>query len=272
MIFIKKLVTVIFTLLIKIFNFFKKIKPGFLFILRELFINKTISTKDVILPNLDKIKFICNSSLSYFRASTFFSKEPETVQWIKDYINENKKGAFLDIGANIGIYSLYAAKLSNRCIYAFEPLPQNIFNLIQNINSNNLQSNIKIIQNPLTDFTKFGDMKISSLESGASCASFDVDYGWDGHKHNTIINYTNLGFSLDDLYERKVLDTPPYMIKIDVDGIEALILRGAKNTLKNKNLKTILIEVTDYFSSQKKEINDLLKSYGFKIKKRQIFR
>lgn len=43
-----------------------------------------------------------------YRGKNFYTKEPETVAWINSF---NKKNTFFDIGANIGIYSLYAASL-----------------------------------------------------------------------------------------------------------------------------------------------------------------
>ena len=48
------------------------------------------------------LKFYVINSITKFRAETFFDKEPDTIKWIKNY---NGDGDFIDIGANIGIYS-----------------------------------------------------------------------------------------------------------------------------------------------------------------------
>ena len=55
-----------------------------------------------------ELKFYIVNSITKFRAETFFDKEPDTLQWIKNY---NGNGDLIDIGANIGIYSNYFAKI-----------------------------------------------------------------------------------------------------------------------------------------------------------------
>ena len=57
----------------------------------------------------------------------------------------------------------------------------------------------------------------------------------------------------------------PDYIKIDVDGIEHLILQGGKNTLKNKKIKSVLVEVNEKFNEQKIKVNQLMNSFGFKL-------
>ena len=49
----------------------------------------------------------CTNEINYFRATTFETKEPETLEWI-DTIPKNS--VLWDIGANVGLYSLYAAR------------------------------------------------------------------------------------------------------------------------------------------------------------------
>jgi hypothetical protein len=61
----------------------------------------------------------------------------------------------------------------------------------------------------------------------------------------------------------KILKVPNY-IKIDVDGIEHLILKGAKNLLKNNNLKELLIEMNSTYSKQFEFINTLMEVNNFK--------
>ena len=71
-------------------------------------INKNIieRKKTVICKDL-KLNFYVPNRLSYFRVNTFHSKEPETLEWIENF---EKESIFWDVGANIGLYSCYAAK------------------------------------------------------------------------------------------------------------------------------------------------------------------
>ena len=80
---------------------------------------------------------------------TFSSKEPETLEWINNF-DDNENIIFWDIGANIGLYSIYASlKSKNISIIAFEPSTSNLRVLSRNISINNLDDKIKIVSQPL---------------------------------------------------------------------------------------------------------------------------
>jgi len=81
-------------------------------------------------------------------------------------------------------------------------------------------------------------------------SAFGVEYGHDGEPIISDIVYSVLGFSLGDMLEKNVLTGIPSLIKIDVDGIEHLMLKGATKTLKSKELKSLFIEVNDEFIEQ----------------------
>src|SRR5205823_680763 len=70
-----------------------------------------------------EFKLITPNALCKWRATTFSTKEPETLQWID---NIPKKSVVWDIGANIGLYSIYAAKQRYCHVWSFEPA---VFNL-----------------------------------------------------------------------------------------------------------------------------------------------
>ena len=81
-------------------------------------------------------------------------------------------------------------------------------------------------------------------------------------------NYKTVGFSIDQLVEQINFERPNY-IKIDVDGIEHLILKGSTNTLKD--VETILIEVNENYNEQHEKVSQYLISSGFTLKqKKQI--
>jgi FkbM family methyltransferase len=186
-----------------------------------------------------------------------------------DWINEYGGGVFFDIGANIGIYSLFYAKVKGGNVYSFEPSVFNLRQLAKNISIINLSKRITIISNPLSERTGVASFKNGSIDEGGALSAFGVDYGHDGKPINSDINYSVLGFSLDDLVEKNVLKETPSLIKIDVDGIEHLILKGASKTLKSKKLKSLFIEVNDDFKEQALKVRMMLESAGFALKEKR---
>jgi FkbM family methyltransferase len=99
--------------------------------------------------------------------------------------------------------------------------------LAKNIYENKLQDQIKIITNPLTQQNEFADFAFSSIEEGGALSAFGVDHDHDGKPMNKILTYQTLGLSLDFLIANNIISERPSLIKIDVDGIEHLILAGA---------------------------------------------
>ena len=90
--------------------------------------------------NNENIIFANNpSSKTYIknRMDRMLSKEPETIKWINGF---DKTSVFFDIGANIGIYSLYSAIVKENSVYAFEPHAASYKNLLESINLNKLQN------------------------------------------------------------------------------------------------------------------------------------
>ena len=77
-----------------------------------------------------ELKFYSPNRINKFRIQTFATKEPETLDWIDSF---DDKSVFWDIGANVGIYSIYAAKKKSCNVVAFEPSVFNLEALARNI-------------------------------------------------------------------------------------------------------------------------------------------
>jgi FkbM family methyltransferase len=208
-----------------------------------------------------KFSFYTPNPLSLYRAVTFSTKEPETLEWIDKYAPVG--GIFFDIGANVGLYSLYHAKTKGGIAYAFEPSVFNIKLLAKNAHLNKCSDSIRIITNPLTEENEFARFNLQSTEESGALSSFGVDYGHDGKKLAVNFSYTTLGFSLDFLIREKIIATIPSLIKIDVDGTEHLILRGAIQTISDNACRSILIEVNDSFIEMASEVERILIQAGF---------
>jgi FkbM family methyltransferase len=261
---IKKITYIIYIFFYFINYIFNKItKKDFLIFIKE-FIEQNLYTKVIILNK--NIKFFIPNNITKWRINTFFSKEPETLEWINNFKKKNKI-IFWDIGSNIGIYSIYAAlKHKNIEIISFEPSTSNLRVLSRNISINKLQNKIKIFQIPLGNKkNKFLKMKESAFVEGSALHVFGENYNYKGEKFLSNNNYKIYGTTINYLLSQKILDIPDY-IKIDVDGIEHEILKGANLYLKNLKIKSLLIELNKNFKKQFNTSTKLLSKNNFKLK------
>jgi len=217
-----------------------------------------ISTR---LNNLN-IQFACESPREQSRIEQYtrITKEPETYEWIDRFI---KNGEILyDIGSNTGGYSLYSVKKHpDLKVYCFDPDVQNISQLNKNILINQMTNNIMGFCACISECDYIAEFNITSEEAIFSA-------GHSGNMINTNINRSgeqeivtrtgSIQLSIDSLVNRFGFPCPNH-IKIDVDGGEDKVIDGAKQTLEQDNVKSILIEL-DYNNS---ELINLVISKGF---------
>ena len=212
-----------------------------------------------------KINFFIPNQVTKWRVDTYFLKEPETLEWIESFKSE-KKIIFWDIGSNIGLYSIYAAlKHTNIEIISFEPSTSNLRVLSRNISINNLENKIKICQIPLTDKSnEFQMMNEEHFIEGSALNSFGKNEDFEGKIFSPKTKYQLFGTSINSLIDNNILKTPNY-IKIDVDGIEHFILKGADKYLKDLNLKSLSIEINENLKEQFETVLKIMKENDFKI-------
>jgi len=215
---------------------------------------------------LDKeIKFFVPNQLLNWRVDTFFTKEPETLEWI-DNFEKKENLTFWDIGANIGLYSIYnSLKNPKSTTIAFEPSSSNLRVITRNISINNLEKNIKVISMPLTNKKNiFQEMKEGQFIEGGAMNSFGEKFDFEGKEFQTTMKYNLLGTTMNYFIENHILETPDY-IKVDVDGIEHLILEGGDKFLNNQKVKSLLIEINENFKEQYEQVLDLMEKNKFRI-------
>ncbi len=213
-----------------------------------------------------KINFFIPNQVTKQRVDTYFLKEPETLEWIESFKSE-KKIIFWDIGSNIGLYSIYAAlKHTNIEIISFEPSTSNLRVLSRNISINNLENKIKICQIPLTDKSnEFQMMNEKHFIEGSALNSFGKNEDFEGKIFSPKTKYQLFGTSINSLIDNNILKTPNY-IKIDVDGIEHFILKGANSYLDNSEIRGISIELNENFKDQFNSVLKIMGKSKFSIK------
>jgi FkbM family methyltransferase len=209
------------------------------------------------------LKFVAPNSLCYWRAKTFSTKEPETLEWI-DSIPKNN--TLWDVGANIGLYSVYAAKKRNCRVWSFEPSVFNLELLARNIFINGLTEEVCIVPMALSDRLGFSKMRLTTTTLGGALSTFGQDFGWDGKVIRQVFEFKTIGLSMEDAMQKLAIPIPDY-IKMDVDGLEHFILRGGSAILSG--IKGILIEVNDDFNEQAEQCLKLLVEAGLVLKEKR---
>ena len=260
---VKKLSYICFSLLVFLDKIFKIITKRSILIWFNDFIQERSYKSIKILGK--EIKFFVPNQLLKWRVDTYFSKEPETLEWI-DSFQEKENLIFWDIGANIGLYSIYnSLKHPKSTTIAFEPSSSNLRVLTRNISINNLEKNIKVVSIPLTNKENiFQEMNEGQFVEGGALNSFGEKFDFEGKEFKPTMKYNLLGTTINYFLENSILDIPDY-IKIDVDGIEHLILEGGDKFLNDKKVKSLSIEINENFKEQYDKVLNLMNKYEFKL-------
>jgi FkbM family methyltransferase len=141
---------------------------------------------------------------------------------------------FVDVGANIGYFSCFAMS-KGRQVIAFEPIEENLKYLYSNFMENGWLDGAEIYPVGLSD--KPGLVPIYGSGTGASLLQ-----GWSGISKNWA--RTLPVFTLDNFLTAKRFEGKEMFIKIDVEGIEFPVLRGAVATLQKQPRPKWLVEIT----------------------------
>ena len=214
------------------------------------------------------VKFFAPNNLIRWRIATYYSKEPETLEWINNFSKKNI--IFWDIGGNIGLYSIYAALThKNIKVICFEASLNNLGILARNISINYLTKKIYINPFPLSNkVNKYLLMKEKDFIEGGALNTYGENLNFEGKKFFSNNNYKVYGTTINYLIKNKILEVPDY-IKIDVDGIEHLILQGGNKYLNNKKIKSISIELNENFSVQFNTVIKIMDKYKFILKQKK---
>jgi FkbM family methyltransferase len=159
---------------------------------------------------------------------------------------------FADIGANVGLYSVWVSGATGATSVAVEPVPKTYELLRQNVRLNDLCQKIETW--PVAVAEEPGEVAMDVGSSGTNHVVF-------APRHDTVS-------ILSDTLERILGGTVPYAMKIDVEGFELRVLRGAVKTMKECGLHVIVIELQDVtllkYGANMREVRTFIEEFGFR--------
>ena len=189
----------------------------------------------------------------------FETREPETIAWIDGF---ERPCRFWDIGANIGVFAIYAGLRAGIEVRAFEPAAASYAALCRNIEENRLDERVWAYCVALGDRTELGRLYLSATNAGSVFNAFDGSEDCFGNKIEMVFQQGMVGFSLDGFRRLFGLPAPNYL-KIDVDSTEERILAGASETLRDPELRSVLLELEAADTARNTRLRGALEAAGF---------
>lgn len=192
-------------------------------------------------------------------------KEPETVAWIEQEFRAGD--VFYDVGANVGAYSLVAAKCHAGAVkvFAFEPSFANYAQLCSNLLLNNCADAVSPIPFALSDTTQLQRFNYRELGTGTAYNALGEAIDHRGDQFTPGFHHDVPCITMMDFVEM-FQAAPPDHIKIDVDGVQMSVLRGARELLAQPRLRSLLVEAR--VPDGERELVDYLAPLGYVLRSR----
>jgi FkbM family methyltransferase len=225
----------------------------------RLILRDRLTERHSIETNRGPILLVCNNRREVHYAHHFLDHEPSTIKWIDSF---EGPCTFWDVGANTGIYSLYAALIADVSVYAFEPGASSHAALYNNIHANSLDEQIVGLCMGFFNKSKLEQLHLSSVEAGAAMHNFGDLASTTATNNLSKHLETILTFSIDEFRRVYQLRAPTYL-KIDVDGVEEEILYGATETLNDEDVRSVLVEMIDRSAASNERMTNFLENHNF---------
>ena len=178
--------------------------------------------------------------------------EPKEHKWFLKALNF--KGVFVDVGANVGGYSIRACKMGVETI-AIEPDPDNFHVISLNVKHNHL-ANTHLLRLAVGDKKEVRDLYYNE---NYSTVSYCLDQNKTTLEAKCKVQVMPLDLALAPLLGDKQIN----LLKIDTEGFEIEVLKGASNCLKRT--RYIILEVLPGTKAKLQKVLNLLKPLGFEL-------
>ena len=212
-----------------------------------------------------EVKFYTPTKKTAGRVKKIFKKEPITITWMD---NMKQGDIVIDIGANVGMYSLMSAVSRSARVYAFEPEASNYNILCQNIRLNNMGNRITAYCAGNLDYDGFSVLNIAhnrDVGPGGSCHTVEEEKNFDLTNMNVVFKQGINTVMLDTFC--KQMNIVPDHIKMDVDGLEHRVINGGVESIQKA--KTVIIELNTNLKEHNNAVSKM-KSLGFKLDETQV--
>lgn len=203
--------------------------------------------------------------ITRWRAETLFEKEPATIRWMSGL---GPDAVLADIGANVGMYSVWAAKIGGARVWAFEPESQNFALLNRNIVLNGLGERVRAYCVALSDRAGYSELHLSEFAAGGSNHAFGESLNFRLEAMQAAYSQGCAAATLDELVAAGVLPQPSH-IKIDVDGFEHKVIAGAARTVRDARLRSMIVEINRNLEAHRALARDL-GALGFRWDEAQV--
>jgi FkbM family methyltransferase len=227
----------------------RKVKALLTFLKRGIVIR--LHKHPMVYPFVENVSLVVDRGMSSAELQIYTGLyDTNEMFFVMHYLRP--EDTFVDVGANIGVYSVLASGITGAKSIAFEPIPSTFANLKRNINYNNLQDKTELYN------LGVGDKEETLIFSNTLDAINHVinDNAFGGPVTEVPVD------SLDNLFRGKNIN----LLKIDVEGFEANVINGATLTLERPELKIIIMEtngLSDQYEFGQNYIHNKLLVLGF---------
>jgi len=160
---------------------------------------------------------------------------------------------FIDVGANVGSYTILACSAIGASGYAFEPVPSTYKRLIENIFLNHIENRVKCLN------VCVGNEQGSIAFTSKMDTTNHVIASGEQNDNKINVEVTKL--------DKVLMGKSPTLIKIDVEGYETKVLEGAVETLKKQTLHSVIMELNGsgtHYGFDETRILKMMFNYGFR--------
>jgi FkbM family methyltransferase len=153
-------------------------------------------------------------------------------------------------------------------VFAFEPEAQNYAILNKNIRLNGLAGRVRAYCLGLSDQSGLSSLHMVDLRVGGSCHSLGEALDFKHEPMTPAFTQGSVAATLDELVASRQVPTPNH-VKIDVDGFEPKVIAGARATLRDPAVRSLLIETNPHLADHRAMVEEL-QGLGFAYDPEQV--